>query len=173
MIFKMKKKPFMKNYFILLFTICLFTIFACERKQSKKTIDTFKSTLIEKQLPNTKFFISIPADYFIREQEGPDFSLYYFLPTDTLKPSKYSGGLYLGYAPSEFQPDSCKAYIQKSVILKSNREWTINNCKEGYTIQTIVSDNKDSGLKIHAFGNSKNKEDINKVLKIFSTLKHK
>jgi hypothetical protein len=161
-------------------TVILVSFLSCNNKHTDpkiSEIDRFKSKLVEKAIPNTHYFISLPTDYSITENDGPGFSIYYFAPTDTLQKNKLTGGLYFGFAPntSSMNPEGCKTEIRKGKILNVINDWKINNCKGEFSVQTIVSNSKDKevNLKIHAFGDCFNKSDIEKLLQIYSTLKQK
>jgi len=173
----------MWTHFKLLGLLILTTFFlACnsvdKNKGDKvKTTDTFKSGLVERQVAKSDFYISIPADYSIKETNGPDFSVYYFSPTDTTIKGNFAGGLYFGNFPSEFEKDndSCKTTTLKSTILNTNADWTVYNCSNNYTLQTIIDSKsgEDWNEKIHAFGHAKSEDNLHKVLDIYSTLKQK
>src|SRR5690348_14914382 len=79
-------------------------------KDKRNTGNIGKIKLTEKPIGESGFVISIPFDYSITTSNGPDFSVYYFSPTDTTVKDKLSGGLYFGNFPHEFEPDndSCK-----------------------------------------------------------------
>jgi hypothetical protein len=58
-------------------------------------------SLTEKQIGDLNYTISIPRDYSIKENQGPDFSVFHFSPTDTTVKNKFSGGIYFGnYRPN-------------------------------------------------------------------------
>lgn len=142
-----------------------------------KTKNSFKNTLVETQISHTNFYISLPSDYTITSKDGPDFSVYYFSPTDTTIKADFSGGLYFGNFPSEFEKDndSCITTTLKSKILETNAEWTIYKCNSEYTLQTIIDSKSGEGwnARIHSFGNAKSEEEMYKVLDIYSTLKQR
>jgi hypothetical protein len=139
--------------------------------------NTFIDSLRETQIGTTRFYISLPIDYSIKENEGPDFSVFYFESTDTTIRSTFSGGMYFGNFPSSFGPanDSCKTEIMKGGILGGYPKWTAYDCDEEYSIQTIVDSKSGEGWnsKIHAFGHCTTKDGLNKLLDIYSTLKGK
>ena len=153
-------------------------LFACRGKSdSDQTDDTFIKSLTERRIKETNFYISLPIDYSIKENEGPDFTVHYFSPTDTTVKANFSGGFYIGYAPREFRPfnDSCKAEIIKGEILNDSNDWTVYSCNGKYSIQVIVRSKSLEGWKskIHAFGQGASKNEIDKIFKIYSTLKLK
>ncbi|MBS1542513.1 MAG: hypothetical protein JST14_02670 [Bacteroidetes bacterium] len=121
------------------------------------------------------YYISMPNKYSITEKEGPDFSVFYFADSGTTSATSISGGMYFGNFPSEFPPksDSCKVRTMDSQILGNKSSWTIYECDREFAIQTIVESNSGEGWnsQIHAFGHGKSKEDLDKILAIYSTLR--
>ena len=165
------------------FTFCLSTLIvmlmSCsnDAAENKEVHSTKKVALIEKQIGDSDFYISVPGDYSITTSNGPDFSVYYFSPADTSVKGKLTGGLYFGNFPHEFEADndSCKIEKLKGKILNNIQDWTVFNCQEDYSIQTITGNEKVEGWnqRIHAFGNAKNKDDLQLILDIYSTLRKK
>lgn len=163
--------------FFLIFLVLI--AFGCsDNKKSKENVENpYLKQLTEKQIGDTNYYISIPKKYTIRENRGPDFSVYYFYPADTTAKAGFSGGLYFGNHPSQFEAssDSCKTEKFKSKILDKNSEWTRINCKGKFSIQTIVESGSDEGWNqyIHAFAGAASSADLKKVLTIFETIKKK
>ncbi|MBC6490712.1 hypothetical protein ACFSQD_16885 [Flavihumibacter stibioxidans] len=133
--------------------------------------------LTEKPVGESGYVISVPIDYSITTSNGPDFSVYYFSPTDTTVKGKLSGGLYFGNFPHEFDADndSCKTETLMGKILNTLQEWMVFNCQEEYSIQTIADNKKGEGWnqRIHAFGHSKSRDELQTILDIYSTLRKK
>jgi hypothetical protein len=142
--------------------------------QKKDSNDPFITSLVEKKIGSSDFHISLPADYSVRQKGGPDFTVYYFSTADsTVKPA-FSGGMYLGNFSTEFPPvnDSCKTTSIKSALMGKERDWKLFSCDSSFFVQTMIDNKKDeSASRIHAFGRGNTKEDIQKMLKIFSTFK--
>jgi hypothetical protein len=162
-------------FFILLIT---FQFIGCNTTQKDNPgAKTFRDSLEIKQIGKSNYFISIPHGYSITSKDGVDFSVYYFSPIDTSLKNRLAGGLYFGNFPHEFDKknDNCKTEIAKGEILNITQNWTVYNCNETYSIQTIISSNSNEGWnqKIHAFGIGYNRNDLNKLLDVFSTLKKK
>jgi len=164
------------------FLLSVFLFAGCGQDSNKKsdnslTDNSYINELVEKQIGESNYYISIPKDYTIKATDGPDFSVYYFYPTDTTIVANYSGGFYFGNHPSQFPLDSvsCKTDNSKSKILGENTDWTIYNCNNKYSIQTIIDSKSGEGWNefIHAFGSSNSKTDLNKLLNIFTTMKKK
>jgi len=162
------------------FVYCLLILIAvsCANKPEKNKVDVaIKIDLIKKQLGNTGYSISIPPNYSIKVTDGPDFSVYYFSPTDTTLTNKFNGGIYVGNYPTKLdaENDSCKTEILKSIFLNKVQEWEVYNCQNKYAIQTIIeNENGDMWVqRLHAFGRTKNRADLQLILKIYSTLKRK
>ncbi len=164
------------------FLLTAFLFAGCEQNSNKKsdnglTDNSYIKELVERQIGESNYYISIPTDYTIEEIDGPDFSVYYFYPTDTTIVANFSGGFYFGNHPSQFPPDSdsCKTDNSKSKILDENADWTIYNCNDKYAIQTIIDNKSSEGWneRIHAFGRANSTKDLNKLLTIFTTMKKK
>lgn len=134
----------------------------------------FQKSLVQKKIKGTYYYLSVPVNYVIKENQGPDFSVYYFYSSDTADKKSFRGGFYLGNAPGGFSGDydSCKTEKLYSPILGDNKPWTVYNCDGNYSIQ-IITDRK-SGMKwgklIHAFGNAGSRVEINKLLEVYATL---
>jgi hypothetical protein len=142
--------------------------------QSKDDLEV-KIPLIEKQIGDSGYSMSIPMNYSIKTHDGPDFSVYYFSPTDTTINNKLTGGLYLGNSPGLFnaENDSCKIEMFKGKVLNQQQNWTVYNCQKNYSIQTIVKnkEGEEWNQTVHVFGKAKSKDELQVILKIFSTLK--
>jgi hypothetical protein len=156
----------------------LILFFSCKDvTKSNQVSQHFVDSLRVKQVGSLKYWISIPTGFEITEREGPDFSVYYFVQSDTTKKSKFSGGMYFGNYASKFPPnnDSCKVETINSKILDQNSDWTLYECQGVYSVQTIVASNSGEGWnnEIHAFGHGGSKNDLFKILKIYSTLHKK
>jgi hypothetical protein len=85
--------------------------------------------------------------------------------------------VYFGNHPSKFpaKNDSCKVSTINSQILGKNSTWTIYECDGELTVQTIVDSRSAEGWnsRIHVFGHAANKEDLDKILAVYSTLRKK
>jgi hypothetical protein len=160
-------------FYSLLMTLAFWT---CQNNADQKG-STFIKVLKEKQLGDTKFYISLPDKYLIKETRGEDFSVFYFNPGDSSLSDTFSGGIYFGNYPSEFRPenDSCKIEKVNGKILNSKDDWVLYICDNNYSIQTIIKNPKNNGWDnfIHVFGRGGSRSEINKLLDIFSTLKRK
>lgn len=157
------------------FIVCLIIILS----ELDCTIVHAETKLINQQLADTDFYISIPSDFNVRRVEGSDFVVYYFNPATHI--DTFSFGLYIGNFPSGFkQPDEyCIKEMLEGNLQTKICKWDIYSCNDEYFIETIVENgdiNADKELvilrsdeKIHAFGNSKKRDGINFILEIFST----
>lgn len=178
----------MKSLLKLIFTslITFFILTSCE-KQNKanqegvehqviEKDEVFLEDLIETQLGETKYYVSIPEDYTLEGNDVSDFAVYYFYPADTLIAKTYSGGFYFGNHPSLMeQNDSCSTRISKMKMLNQQAEWTIYTCPDEYFMQTLIDSEsgEDWNQTIHAFGEARSKEELKKLERIFSSLKMK
>ena len=167
----------MKQKTIFLISIIAIMLISCNSNINTKvehSEDNYVNGLIQTQLGNTEQYISIPKDYIIEESNGADFDVYYFYHKDSTELIAFRGGVYIGGHPSEFTADEeiCKSETLRSKILNNNAMWTIYKCGTNYSLQTITEHIYDDGweMKIHAFGNCSNRNDVNNLLKVFSTL---
>lgn len=171
-------KESLKGILVLILTVFVLTACGSNSTNVKVNSDkTNKVALVEKQIEESGYVISIPADYSIVGSDGPDFSVYYFSPTDTTLSDKLSAGLYFGNFPNAFEADSdnCKMEKLKGEILDTLSDWTVYNCQGNYSIQTIIDNKKNEGWnqKIHAFGYARSRDELEVILEIFSTLEKK
>lgn len=151
---------------------------SCDRKTESKTpvkIDnSFTKELASKPLGESGYTLHVPTTYLVRENKGPDFSVYYFYPADTAAKASFSGGFYFGNHPSIFDKagDSCTVEQVNSKILGEGAEWVVYKCGSNYSVQTIVESKGGEAWNqvIHAFGNAETKDDMQKLLHIFGTL---
>ena len=161
------------------FTLLSLSILSCKDNAQKHNskIRAFIDSLNEVQVGQMDYLISIPKNYSIKEREGPDFSVFYFADSDTTALPDFAGGMYFGNYPNKFPAlnDSCKVRTQESEILGKNSTWTIFECNGQFSAQTIIDSKSDEGWndKIHAFGHGRSKEDLEKLLAIYSTLRQK
>jgi hypothetical protein len=165
------------RWMTLILFLAVFLSYSCKKSDSLQTSNNVLDSLKETPIGGTGFYISLPAHYSLKENEGPDFSVFYFASTDTTQRSNFSGGMYFGNFPNEFEvpSDSCKTEKITGAILGSNAKWTTYDCNGRYSIQTIADSKSNEGWnsKIHAFGHASTKDDLHKVLQLYSTLKKK
>ena len=139
--------------------------------------NAFASSLVEQPVGQSGYVLALPATYTLRESEGPDFTVYRFVPRDTTATAALYGGLYFGNHPSAFEPDAadCQKQTRQGRLLGSAEKWTVYTCADSYDIQ-VIADSK-SGQQwnelVHAFGHGTSPQDLDKVLAIFATLKKK
>lgn len=150
---------------------------ACQNKHHPPTESAFQKTLVKKEIKGTFYYLCLPVNYVIKKTDGPDFSIYYFYPSDINDKKSFRGGFYLGNAPGEFDRsyDSCKVENLHSPILGVDKIWTLYNCEGQFSTQIIT--NSESGMAwaqyIHAFGKAGSENEINKLLVVYSTLSKK
>jgi len=158
--------------------VTLFLLVRCGTSDNADNVtQNFLDSLTEKQIGDLNYTISIPRDYSIKENQGPDFSVFHFSPTDTTVKNKFSGGIYFGNYPTKFSSpsDTCKKEIIQGDILDSNADWTVYHCSGTFSIQTIIASKSGQGWnnQIHAFGHGTGKSELSKIQKIYSTLHKK
>ena len=149
-----------------------------------------ETSLIRQQLGNTNLYISIPSDFDVRKTEGMDFTVYYFNSADTISKENFSFGLYFGDHPSSYKRVCEKPNTDtiEGKLINKPCKWVIYSCDDSYFIETVIQKNDSdfveldedvhgkgtvlliSNNKIHAFGNSDKKEDLDLILDFFSTL---
>jgi hypothetical protein len=142
---------------------CWLLLFSCGHQ-------TKKDQLVSQQIGNSNYFISVPVSYKLTQESGPDFSVYYFRPADKTDTLSFAGGFYFGDFSSLFEPENnlCDTAVVQGKILDTVHEWMQYSCDKKYLIQVII--NIGDRTKMHAFGESNSRDDVNKLLAIFSTL---
>jgi hypothetical protein len=144
-------------------------LFACNNSKSE-----YLKSLHKTELKNSSFYLSIPQNYILEKEEGPDFDMHYFYPEDTCDTESFSGGLYIGFNPSLFSKYEDKAATKtiNSEILGKDVEWTIFEYENEIFIQTIISFKDKDGWEIiiHAFGTAYSEEEMQKLIWTLETL---
>lgn len=165
-------KAFLKTF--LSYILIAGLLSACQNNNHPAVRSAFQRGLVQKKIKGTYYYLSVPANYVIKENQGPDFSVYYFYSSDTTDKKSFRGGFYLGNAPGGFaiDYDSCKVEKLYSLILGDNKPWTVYNCDGNYSIQIITASKSgmEWGQLIHAFGKAGSRVEINKLLEVYSTL---
>jgi len=162
-----------KTLIVISFCLAVLAVTSCRHKSAAKPESPFKKSLIERKIAGTNFKISIPANYSLTEHNGPDFSVYYFGPSDTADKRNFRGGFYLGNAPGPFaDADSCKIEKRYAYLLGDNKEWTVSKCDNQYSVQIVTKSNSGYSwaVYIHAFGRARSKIDLDRLLEVYSTL---
>jgi hypothetical protein len=160
--------------------IILLVLLGCNRIGQKececRNNNNFFKSLIERPVGTTSLCISLPPTYKLTKADAFDFVIYYIDPIDTLFPSAFSGGIYLGNFPSKFpKENNCFEFTLHKYLLQNLTKWDASYSKYNYYIQTIVSNNKTSGWnnEVHVWGKASSKNDLEKLFCIFSTLKNR
>ncbi|MEM9982202.1 MAG: hypothetical protein AAF734_06885 [Bacteroidota bacterium] len=67
----------------------------------------------------------------------------------------------------------CQITSQEAQLLGEETEWMITKCKDTYTIQTYIGEQEEGemNLMIDAFGMAKSPEELNRLLKAYTTLR--
>jgi len=153
------------------------SVLGCQNINTPVIRSAFGKSLVQRKIKGTTYYLSLPANYIIKENTEIDFSVYYFYSSDTTDKKSFRGGFYLGNAPNGFgrDYDSCKVEKLHSPFLGMDKVWTVYNCNGHFSAQ-IITDSK-SGMDwaryIHAFGKADSKTEINKLLEVYSTLTKK
>ena len=173
----------MKSLTLVFFTLLAFLTFSsCRNTVNTGAIETTKDSIVKIQLRETpvgksNYLISIPENYTVTENEGPDFYVYYINTTDSTDTVSFTAGMYFGNHPTKFKPanDSCRTEVLNGTVLESNTDWTVYNCNDSYSLQAIADSKSGEGWNalVHAFGNTHSDSDILQVIDIFATLRKK
>ena len=67
-----------------------------------------KAKTTETRIGKTDFYVTLPETYAVRQKGGEDYTVYYFMPEDTLIKPVFAGGMYIGHYPTEFQPSGSR-----------------------------------------------------------------
>ena len=142
------------------------SLVACKDVPGKKDK---KENTTETRIGKTDYYVSLPKSYAVREKGGEDYTVYYFMPEDTLIKPVFAGGMYIGHYPTEFQPSSpsCRVDSLSASLLDSARTWKLFVCDSSWFAQTIFENN---GSSIHAFGKGNDSLSLQKTMAIFKTI---
>ena len=162
---------------IIFYSAVTILFLSCHSVPSGQSGNPFQSSLTERQIGSSNYYISLPPAYSLKMTRGPDFDVYYFAPADTTAISNFSGGIYFGNFPNAFPPDndSCRTETIRGKILGDIKGWTLYSCKGILSVQVIIDSKSNEGWnqRIHAFGQANSRNDLDNLMIIFSTLKHK
>lgn len=160
----------MKQQFLNL-SIIAFLSFGCARGVDQDYVKTLKPT----PFPSGNLEISIPSNYFITKNVGPDYDVFYVMPIDTANKKLFTAGLYLGNNPSAFRKlkSGCVETKREIKVFETQHEWSVFDCNGLFFTESIIKNKYSMGGDefIHCFGNCTNEEDLEHILAIFSTLK--
>ena len=144
------------------------------RPAAPRPAPTFQSTLKPTPIPHSKFAVGVPPGYFVKESEGPDFSVYYVQPTDSARKPGFTAGFYFGNHPSWFGPhgDSCGTGQLARPLLGRPAIWTTYTCRADLAAQAIVASGSGEGWseKLHAFAGGATPAELDQALTILTTL---
>ena len=171
----------MNNLNLIIYFSVLHLLVSCN-SQTKNTTEeqpvknAFIDSLVEKQILENEYAISIPPDYYIDTLNAADFVVYYIQPIDTSK-STFAAGIYFGNHPSLFNYSI--GYYEKTTIEKEilgeNVKWTIDNRDTTYLVETLIHCPYNEYWRefIHVFGNARTPSDLDRLFDIFSTFSEK
>jgi hypothetical protein len=133
--------------------------------------------LVEQQLGETGFYLSLPSGFAVKSTNAADFLVYYFAPADTTVQADYSGGLYLGSQPQGEEADTlagCRIRRADVVLLGHPATFSIRHCATGYTINSVFDTHSGRTWdgQANAFGEAKSAAGLRQLLAIFATLRH-
>lgn len=166
----MKLKPYLPVF------ICLFLmlLYACSYTDNLKTN---WDHWVETPIGDSHYFVSLPANYVIKETKDKYYAVYFFNSKDTSQIAPFYGGFHFSlYSSSLFPNDSnwIKSKITNT-FLGRKTEWIIYHFNEEYEIQTIVeNEDKETLFKnIHIFGYASSLSNLSQLIHVFSTIKYK
>lgn len=149
-------------------------LFSCNSKtKNSATTTPFKQKTTKRLSSNSNYQISIWDSYSIEDRNGPDFTVYYFYPTDTAKELFGNGGIYFGGHPQPIRPDGEKKLIGDSLsngnLLGKKITWTIFNYGNTLSAETILELGDYDKVSAFAYGHSYS--DIDSLIGILESLK--
>lgn len=124
---------------------------------------------MEQQIYKSAFFISLPDGYNIKENPGPDFNVYYFLP---LAKSPYrTAGYYVGGHPRSFYNNDDYRFVRVlySPLFHLLPEWRVYLKDDIYYAETMIE--LAPFEIVHAFVNAETLGALEKWLKVFNSLR--
>jgi hypothetical protein len=165
----------MKKCFIgIIFLIVILSFNSCETINKENIGELI---LLERNIEETIYFISLPENYFITRQMGPDFDVYYINSNDFDNEEITHSGLYFGNHPSSFGNDKENnlKYLGGIYcrIFNKDRRWRIYNKGNNYFAEIIVRNKggKEWERYVHVWANGKTKEELYKNIYLYSTLR--
>lgn len=167
----------MNNLSQLIYSSILLLLVSCNNRTENITEEqpvknAFIDSLVEKQILENKYAISIPPDYYIDTLDAADFVVYYIQPIDTSK-STFAAGIYFGNHPSLFNYNI--GYYERAIVEKKvlgeNVEWTIDDRDTAYLAETLIHCPYNEYWRefIHVFGNAQTPSDLDRLFDMFST----
>ena len=148
---------------------------------NKIDIENFSGIeLNDNNIGKTNYYILLPKGWYVSEDVGPDFIVYYICSeVDDSEEEITFGGLYFGNHPSKFTEDYGKQYSSDnyvySKILGKYKKWEIFKIDDYYFTEVIMR-NPGSGLwnrKVHIWANGNTQEELQKMIYIYSLIKKK
>jgi hypothetical protein len=95
--------------------------------------------------------IAVPDGYELTREDGPDFDVYYLKPAGTTGPGKGGLGIYVGWWPNSFRPETgCKE--ESAPLCGKDVKWY--SWDEGGTMHReafLTFGDERSGVTVHAF----------------------
>jgi hypothetical protein len=168
----------MYKYFkiIILTAIIVFLFGSCNSININKD-NIEEMILLENKIDGTGYFISLPENYYVTKNMGPDFDVYYINSNGINSEKITNGGIYFGNHPSLFGNDeeTDLQFIEYSIckIFNKNRKWKIYNSEHNYFAEIITRNNsgEEWNRYIHIWANGKTKKDLYKIIYLYSTLR--
>lgn len=135
--------------------------------------DIYNMSLIEKRLGESRFYISLPDDFVIEIMDAEDFVVYHFRHGDSTAMKKIFGGIYFGNHPSYPIYKCSKEEPLKSNVLNKARDWSTYRCDSIFSAETLLKNRGGEYWEeyIHLFGTTSTRDNLDELLKIYSTLR--
>ena len=140
------------------------------------TVATRALPMVEHQLGETDFYLSLPRGFALKSTNAADFLVYYFAPADTTVQADFTGGLYLGTQPQGDVTDTtagCQTRSAATTLAGQPATFTIHRCAAGYSISSVFDPRSGRGwdAQSNAFGDAKSAAGLRQLLAVFATLR--
>ena len=132
------------------------------------------------KLKGTDYKIELPKKYKLRTQKGVDF-LFYSIKKKSKKDNDGEMGIYLGFYPNKISNVSYKKVDSLNIkILNTKAKFLIYRFENKYLIEGITPEKVgdietneylEKKLQFHIYGIAKNRNELRKMEKIFSSIK--
>jgi hypothetical protein len=161
-----------KNLKKTVFLLIILSICSCKSKNSINENNIVEMKLFENKIEGTDFFISLPENYTITVISDVFFVCY-------INTNKFSaGGVSVGTINMSSEvslvADSEDYFFIENLINKIfdvDREWKIYAIKERFIAEVIIEYKTKWGEYLHFYVFRPNKEEVYKVINLFSTLR--
>ena len=148
--------------------IYFLTLTSCHYQTSDKTIQQ-DSLLPVQTAVGSDFAINLPDNYKVVSHQGKDYTDYGFVPTDTTNKTAAVAGLILGPnvgCYERFLDSTIHRDTISSIILEKKADWIRFKIDSLYYAESFLESEYCASIQ------ATNKEDIDKFITVFKSLKH-